>query len=88
VARASRRGRGATSVEAGSGDDAALLRGAADRLERRAAGTITDLNAPSRAEFEAAVARGEHAAGKPETMLALGKMQLAGFLEGLARCEA
>ena len=51
-------------------------------------GTITDLNAPSRAEFEAAVARGEHAATSPDTMLALGRMQLAGFLDGLARCEA
>ncbi|HEU4651473.1 MAG TPA: phosphotransferase [Croceibacterium sp.] len=51
-------------------------------------GSIRDLAAPSRAEFEAAVLRGEHAPTSPATMLVLGKMQLAGFLEGLARCEA
>jgi aminoglycoside phosphotransferase (APT) family kinase protein len=43
----------------------------------------TDLAAPTPAELRAAAARGEHAPGSRATMLALGKMSLAGFLSGM-----
>jgi hypothetical protein len=43
----------------------------------------SDLSAPTPAEFGAALAAGEHAPGAPDTMRALGKMSLAGFLAGL-----
>lgn len=44
----------------------------------------TDLAAPSPDEFRAAVERGEHAPGSPETIFTLGKMSLAGFLSGMS----
>jgi hypothetical protein len=42
-----------------------------------------DLSAPTPAEFEAALARGEHAPGSRTTMFQLGKMSLARFLAGM-----
>jgi len=44
----------------------------------------SELEAPTPAEFKAAVERGEHAPGSRATMLQLGKMQLAGFLAGMS----
>jgi aminoglycoside phosphotransferase (APT) family kinase protein len=44
----------------------------------------TDLRAPTPDEFRAAVARGEHSATSPATLLVLGKMSLAAFLAGMS----
>jgi hypothetical protein len=43
-----------------------------------------DLNAPSPAEFQALFERGQLEAAAPATLYILGKMQLAGFLAGVA----
>jgi hypothetical protein len=42
---------------------------------------ITDLSAPSKAEIEARLARGEMSEVTPENLLIAGKMSLAAFLE-------
>jgi len=54
---------------------------------RARAAPEADLNAPTPAEFRAALARGEHAPTSPATMFTLGKMCLAGFLSGTATVE-
>ena len=43
-----------------------------------------DTSAPTRDEFRAALARGEHSPGSRATMFVLGKMSLAGFLTGMS----
>lgn len=47
------------------------------------AAPVTDLTAPTPPEFRAMIAGGQLKPGTPEAMLVLGKMFLAGYLEGL-----
>jgi hypothetical protein len=49
-----------------------------------ASAPVTDVSAPTPAEFGGLIATGQLKAGAPETMLVLGKMILAGFLTSLS----